>query len=155
MLGSTWEARTAGVGGVILRYSLVFFFLVFGLFKFTAKEAAGIQPMTEHSVGLFWVNRLLGVQGGSNLIGVIEITVALLIAVRHWAPRLSMWGSFGAAFALANTLSFLFTTPGLDPQGSDMGFLLKDITLLGAALWSAAEASSASRARAAHAGVAV
>jgi len=44
------------------------------------------------------------------------------------------------AFALANTLSFLFTTPGLDAQSSDAGFLLKDLTLLGAALWTAGEA---------------
>ena len=56
-----------------------------------------------------------------------------------------MLGSLGAAFALCNTLSFLVTTPGLDPQGADMGFLLKDVTLLGAALWSAAEASAAAR----------
>ena len=48
---------------------------------------------------------------------------------------------------MLNTLSFLFTTPGLDPQSSDAGFLLKDLTLLGAALWSAAEANAAARAR--------
>ena len=49
--------------------------------------------------------------------------------------------------ALVNTLSFLVTTPHLDPQSSDAGFLLKDITLLGAALWSAAEAFAAARSR--------
>jgi reactive chlorine resistance protein C len=61
------------------------------------------------------------------------------------APRLSMFGSLMAAFAMLNTLSFLFTTPGLDARGS--GFLIKDIMLMGAAIWSAAEASSAYRAR--------
>jgi uncharacterized membrane protein YkgB len=54
-----------------------------------------------------------------------------------------MFGSLMAAFAMLNTLSFLFTTPGLDARGS--GFLIKDIMLLGAAIWSAAEASSAYR----------
>jgi uncharacterized membrane protein YkgB len=42
-----------------------------------------------------------------------------------------------------NTLSFLFTTPGLDPQSSNAGFIVKDLTLLGAALWTAAEALNA------------
>ena len=140
-----WEKRLSLIGGAIGRYSLVFFFLAFGLFKFTPEEAAGIQPMTEHSVGLFWVNPLFGVQGGSNLIGVIEIAIGLLILLRPWSPRLSVLGSLGAAFALLNTLSFIVTTPGLDLQSSDMGFLLKDLTLLGAALWSAGEAMSAER----------
>ena len=90
---------------------------------------------------------VLGVRGGSALIGVIEIAIGLAMATRQFAPAISAWGSLGAAFALLNTLSFLFTTPGLDPQSSDAGFLLKDLTLLGAALWSAAEANAAARAR--------
>ena len=135
------------IGGVVLRYSLVFFFVAFGLYKFTPQEAAGIQPLTEHSLLLSWVNPLLGVQGGSNLIGLIEIATGVLIALRHFAPRLSGYGSLLAAFALVNTLSFLFTTPGLDPKGSDVGFLLKDLTLLGAAVWSAGEAFASSNIR--------
>lgn len=101
----------------------------------------------EHSLLLYWVDPLLGVRGGSDLIGVVEIAIALLIALRHVAPRLSAFGSLGAVFALVNTLSFLFTTPHLDPQSSDAGFLLKDLTLLGAALWSAAEAFTTARSR--------
>jgi uncharacterized membrane protein YkgB len=43
------------------------------------------------------------------------------------------------------TLSFLVTTPHL---GSDyQGFILKDVTLLGAALWSAGEALRAAAER--------
>lgn len=139
------ERVLSRAGGYVLRYSLVLFFVAFGFYKFTPQEAAGIQPLTEHSVGLFWVNRLLGVRGGSDFIGVIEIVAGLMIASRFAAPRLSGYGSLLAAFALLNTLSFLFTTPNLDPQGSDAGFLLKDLTLLGAALWSAGEAFAAAR----------
>lgn len=135
------------IGGAVLRYSLVFFFIAFGLYKFTPQEAAGIAPLTTHSLALFWVNPLLGERGGSNLIGVIEITTGLLIALRRFAPLLSAYGSLIAAFALLNTLSFLFTTPGLDPQGSDAGFLLKDLTLFGAALWTAGEALVAAATR--------
>ena len=130
----------------ILRYSLVFFFVAFGLYKFTPQEAAGVAPLMAHSPVLFWAKPLLGERGASSMIGVIEVTIGLLIALRRFRPDLSAAGSLGAAFALMTTLSFLFTTPGLDPQGSDTGFLLKDLTLLGAALWSAGEALAAARA---------
>ena len=143
MLATEWESRLYRSGTVVIRYSLVFFFLAFGLYKFTPQEAAGVEPLMAHSLLLFWVDPLLGIRGGSALIGVIEIAIGLAIAARHFAPKVAVWGSLGAAFALVNTLSFLFTTPGLDPQSSDAGFLLKDLTLLGAALWSAAEANGA------------
>jgi len=143
----SYDHGLRAVGEGLLRWSLVFFFLVFGLYKFTAQEAAGIQPLTEHSLLLFWVNPLLGVRGGSDLIGVIEVVSGLMIAARRFAPRVSAFGSLLAGFALLNTLSFLVTTPGLDPMGSDAGFLLKDLTLLGAAFWSAGEAFAAAHAR--------
>ena len=132
--------RLQGVGAIILRYSLVFFFVAFGLYKFTPQEAAGIQPLMAHSIGLFWIYHVLDRQMASDFIGVIEITLGILVAVRPFNALLSALGSLGMAFALINTLSFLFTTPGLDLQSSDAGFLLKDLTLFGAALWTAGEA---------------
>lgn len=148
----TLEARLGQSGGIVLRYSLVFFFLAFGLYKFTAQEAAGIAPLMAHSPVLFWAGPLLGERGASNFIGVIEIALGLMVAARAVAPRISALGSLGMAGALVTTLSFLFTTPGLDPQSSDAGFLLKDLTLLGAALWSAGEALAAARANPSPAG---
>lgn len=133
-------------GGVVLRYSLVFFFIAFGLYKFTPQEATAVAPLMAHSPVLFWAGPLLGERGASNMIGVIEVALGVLIALRRFAPTLSAIGSLGTALALLVTLSFLFTTPGLDPQSSDAGFLLKDLTLLGAAFWSAGEALAAGRA---------
>lgn len=133
------------IGRFILRYSLVFFFVAFGLYKFTPQEAAGVAPLMAHSPVLFWAKPLLGERGAAAMIGVVEVIIGLLIALRHFRPDLSAIGSLGASFALLTTLSFLFTTPGLDPQSSDAGFLLKDMTLLGAALWSAGEALAAAR----------
>lgn len=144
-LSPTFETRLGKAGAGILRYSLVFFFLAFGLYKFTPHEAAGIAPLMAHSPVLFWAGPTLGEQGASNFIGVIEIALGLMVATRSFAPRISALGSLGMAGALVTTLSFLFTTPGLDPQSSDAGFLLKDLTLLGAALWSAGEAFAAAR----------
>jgi uncharacterized membrane protein YkgB len=94
---------------------------------------------------LFWLDLLFGQQGASNVIGVIEIALALIMAARPLAPRLSALGSLGTAFALLITLSFLVTTPQLDPGLA--GFIIKDITLFGAALWSAGEALGAAQRR--------
>jgi len=147
LLDDRLERRLNQVGGAVLRYSLVLFFVGFGFYKFTPQEAAGVQPLMAHSPVLFWAEPLLGVRGASDFIGVIEITLGVLIALRHFNPKLSALGSLGTAFALMTTLSFLFTTPGLDPASSDAGFLAKDLTLLGAALWSAGEALAAARHR--------
>ncbi len=128
---------------LVLRYSLVFFFVAFGLYKFTPQEAAGVQPLIANSPVRFWIYRIFDVRHGSDFIGVIEIALGVLVAVRPLNARLSAIGSLGMIFALGTTLSFLFSTPGLDPQSSDAGFILKDLTLLGAAIWTAGEALAA------------
>jgi uncharacterized membrane protein YkgB len=123
----------------------VFFLLFFGVLKWTAAEAKGIEPMVSHSPFLFWVYPTFGVQGGSEAIGVVELVIALLIALRRWVPRASAIGSTAAIGMFLVTLSFLVTTPHV---GESAGFLLKDLTLLGAALWTAGEAMGDDRARA-------
>ena len=142
------QPKLADVGTFILRYSLVLIFLGYGLLKFTAYEAAAIAPLTENSPFFSWLNALLGRQGGSDLIGTVEVITAVLIALRLPFPKLSAVGSLMASFALVGTLSFLFTTPGLDLKSTVAGFLIKDIVLLGAALWTASEALIAARSHA-------
>ena len=92
-------------------------FLRFGIYKFIPSGVTGVEVWTAHSLLLFWVDLLLGPSGGRALIGVIEIVTGIFIALRPVAPRLSMFGSLMAAFAMLNTLSFLFTTPGSDACG--------------------------------------
>jgi uncharacterized membrane protein YkgB len=134
---------TLGAGQIVLRYSVVLFFLGFGIAKFTAPEAAAIHPLLVHSLFLFWLPALFDQQIASDIIGVIEIALALLMGSRPLSPRLSAIGSYGVAASLLVTLSFLVTTPNLDPAlGS---FIIKDVTLIGAALWSAGEALAAYR----------
>src|SRR6266481_6519586 len=91
----SWQARLSKVGGVILRYSLVAIFVAFGLLKFTPQEAAAIQPLGAHSPVLFWLYAMLDPQKASDVIGVIELSLAALIAVRPLSPRLSAFGSLG------------------------------------------------------------
>jgi uncharacterized membrane protein YkgB len=142
----TWAApRLLQIGEFLLRYSLVFFLLFFGALKWTAEEAKGIQPWMEHSPLLFWLVRALGLQAASECIGVIELTIGGLIATRSWSPRLSAIGSAAAIPMFLTTLSFLVSTPNV---GQEAGFLLKDLTLLGAAIWTAGEAIQAGTGRA-------
>lgn len=132
------------VGAFVLRYSLVFFLVFFGALKWTAAEAKGIEPMVSHSPFFVWLYPAFGVQGGSEVIGLVELVIALLIVLRRWAPRASAIGSTAAIGMFLITLSFIVTTPNV---GESAPFLLKDLTLLGAALWTAGEAFDADRAR--------
>lgn len=140
--------RLGSIGRGILRYGLAALLLYWGGFKFFAFEAEAIQPFVAESPFLAWLYPLLGVRGAAALIGIIEIAAALLICTRRWRPDLSALGSLLAAGTFLMTLSFLFTTPGgLSPMSPFGGFLLKDVILLGAALYTAAEALAAQQAR--------
>jgi reactive chlorine resistance protein C len=142
---TTWEGRfvqlLAMAGLWVLRYGLVFFLLTFGGFKFFAFEAEGIRPLVASSPILAWLYPILGLRGTSALIGVFEVTTGLLIALRRWFPHVSGYASLAASGIFVITLSFLFTTPGaLSPMSPINGFLLKDLMLFGAALFTCAEA---------------
>jgi uncharacterized membrane protein YkgB len=138
---SSAASRLLRAGAFVLRYSLVLFLILFGALKWTAAEAQGIEPMVSHSPVFFWLYPLAGIQKGSEVIGVIELAIALLIAARRWSARASAIGSLAASAMFVVTLSFLFTTPNV---GAGAPFLLKDLALLGAALWTAGEALAAS-----------
>ena len=139
-------------GTGILRYGVAFLLLAIGGLKFFEFEARAIEPLVSHSPLLGWLYAVLSVQGVSRLIGCTEIATALLIASRSLSPALSALGSALAAGIFTTTLSFLFTTPGgLAPQGPAVGFLVKDVVLLGASVHTAGEALRAARARAAAA----
>jgi uncharacterized membrane protein YkgB len=153
---TSFPDRLDGTAGAVLRYGLVAMLLFFGAFKFTAAEAAGIQPLVSHSPFLSWLYSVASVRAVSNGIGVIEILIAVLIGARRFSASLCALGSLAAVGLFATTVSFLVTTPGVFasvpgfpvPVPNEIGaFLVKDLFLLGAALWSAAESLRAIRAR--------
>ena len=82
--------------------------LLIGVLKFTAGEAQGIQPLVAKRPLMFWIYRIFSVQVVSNLIGVIEIVVALLIAVRPISAGLSFIGRMGAVITFVLALSFSY-----------------------------------------------
>jgi uncharacterized membrane protein YkgB len=145
--------RLEQIAGHVLRYGLAAILIYLGAFKFTAVEARAIEPLVANNPLLGWSYGWLGVQTVSSLIGLTELVIGALIALRPVFPRLAALGSAAAVGVFATTLSFLFTTPGvwawvemfpLPVPSAAGGFLLKDVFLLGAALWSAGEAWRAS-----------
>jgi len=138
------------LGVSITRYGLVVVLLLIGFLKFTPEEAAGIQPLVSHSPLMSWLYVILSVQGVSDLIGAIEIAIAVLLALRAVSAKASFMGSLGGMVTFVLTTSFLFSTPGavqfshgLPVMGDAGQFLIKDIVLLGASVWTAAEALAA------------
>jgi len=139
------------VGQGLVRYGLVLVVGWIGAMKFTGYEAAGIQPLVANSPLMSWMYGFLSVQGFSNLLGTVEIAVAAMIALRPVSPRIAAVGSAMAVMMFLTTLSFLLSTPGWKPSLGGFPalsvvpgqFLLKDVVLLGAAVWSLGEALSA------------
>src|ERR1700751_3787919 len=148
------SSRVEAVGRELARYGLVVVVAWIGLMKFTAYEAEGIRPFVANSPLMSWVYGLMSVRGFSAGLGVVAI--ALLIAARPLSPRASALGSALAVGMFLTTLSFLVTTPGVwEPSLGGFPalsavpgqFLIKDLALLGIALWSLGEAWQASEQR--------
>jgi uncharacterized membrane protein YkgB len=133
--------RLEWVGAGLLRWSMVFLLVFFGVLKWTAFEADAVHPLITNSPVLFWVDRVFGKQGASEFIGVIELITAALLASRRWSPRMAMVGGLLGIGMFLTTLSFLVTTPNV---GAEAPFILKDVTLLAASAWLAGEAWVAS-----------
>jgi reactive chlorine resistance protein C len=134
--------RINAMGAFLLRYGLVLVLGWIGAMKFTAYEAEGIKPLVATSPLMSWMYKFLSIQATSNIIGVAEITAAVLIAIRPISARLSAIGSVLAVLTFLATLTFLFSLPGWEESlggfpalSGSGGFLLKDTVLLGAALF--------------------
>ena len=103
----------AAVGQHVIGYGVVVVLQWLGGMKFTNYEAQGIKALVENSPLMRWSYRLLSVQECSNLIGVTEVLVGLLIAARPFTARLVVGGSSLAVVMFLATLSFIATTPGV------------------------------------------
>jgi len=148
------EHMTAGlrvsidkVSAFVLRYGLVLVVFWIGCLKFTAYQSKGVFNHASHSPLLAWAYHILDVRDFSRSLGVVEIVIALLIATGPVWSKLSIVGSLGGIGMFLTTLSFVITTPGVWQAGygfpalaaSPGQFLVKDVVLLGAAIWTLAD----------------
>jgi reactive chlorine resistance protein C len=143
-----------GLGTAVSRYGLVVILLGIGAMKFSEYEATGIKGFVENSPLMAWTYSVFSVSMLSALLGVVEIVIGVMIAARRWSPTVSAVGSLLASGMFLTTLTFLASTPGVWLPGS-VGlpllsitgqFLLKDLALLGVAVWTAGEAAKAAAA---------
>jgi uncharacterized membrane protein YkgB len=122
----------------ILRWVMVVIFVAFGIQKYTPQSAHGIALYISNSPFVSWLS-VFGVRGEANLLGTIELSIAVLLAAGSVIPILSAIGSLMATGTFVITWSFFFTTPDVvkwsfstDPIAWNLTgeFLFKDIISL-------------------------
>ena len=147
-----WAARLSAVGQAISRYGLALTLAWIGFGKYIKMEA---RVLIEHSPLMSWVYDVFSANTVARGLGTLEIAAAILIVTRPVSARLSAIGSAMAIVLFCGTLSFLFTTPGVVSRFAGPvpvlsalpgQFLLKDVVLLGVAVWTLGEALHAHRA---------
>lgn len=129
------NSLTYHLGYYISLFGAALILLWIGIFKFTPTEAAAIKPLVENHFLTFFVYKVMSVQAVSNLIGVIEIIIALLLMFSAKFALLKKYAGIGMVVTFLVTLSYLFTTPGMwkvvDGVPVTDFFILKDLMLLG------------------------
>jgi uncharacterized membrane protein YkgB len=116
-----------------------------GSFKMTGPGAEAITPLVSNSPFVGWHFKVFGPIIGSDIIGLTEITAALLIIIGYFQPKAGIVGALITTFMFLTTSSMFITTPGtvIAVPGisymkymSFLGlFLFKDVTSLGVSFY--------------------
>ena len=116
-----------------------------GSYKMTAPGAEGIVPLVANSPLIWWHFKLFGPYIGANIIGLTEITAAILIIAGYLRPKAGIIGGLIASLMFFITSTMVITTPGaiISVPGihgmrymSFLGlFLFKDVISLGVSLY--------------------
>lgn len=129
------DRTVSKIGYYVVLFGTVLILLWIGLFKFTPTEALAIKPLVENHPLSSWLYDVLTVQAVSNLIGAVEIIVAITLVISIRWYRLRRYAAMAVILIFIATLSFLFTTPGMWRSVDGMPvtdfFILKDIAFLG------------------------
>jgi uncharacterized membrane protein YkgB len=150
-LTTQWPDWLSSIGQAVSRYGLALALAWIGVGKYIKMEA---RVLIEHSPLMSWVYQVFSANTVAWGLGTLEIVAAILISVRPLSARLSAIGSAMAIVLFCGTLSFLFTTPGVVSRFAGPvpvlsalpgQFLLKDVVLMGVAIWTLGEALHAHR----------
>ena len=151
MLRSTTSENLRRLGYAVAVIGMVLPLLLIGALKFTQPEIEGLKPLIGSAP---WLYPLLGPANTSYLLGVIEILAAVLVLASPVSPRAGVLGGLLAAviflvtsslLSLSMAWDFQFGIPALGPIGQ---FLVKDVALLGIAIFVAGHSLERLRPRA-------
>jgi uncharacterized membrane protein YkgB len=113
-----------------------------GSYKLTAPGAEGIVPLVSNSPLIWWHFKLFGPYIGSDIIGLTEITAAILIITGYVRPKAGILGGLITTLMFFITSTMVITTPGstVAVHGirymSFLGlFLFKDVISLGVSFY--------------------
>ena len=108
----------------------------------TAPGAEGIIPLVSNSPLTSWHFKVFGPYIGSDIIGLTEISAAVLIIVGYLRPKAGIIGGLITTVMFFTTSTMIITTPGttISVHGirymSFLGlFLFKDVISLGASFY--------------------
>ncbi len=115
-----------------------------GSYKMTAPGAEGIVPLVANSPLIWWHFKLFGPYIGFDIIGLAEITAAILIIVGYVRPKAGIIGGLIVALMFFITSTMVITTPtaiisvpgihGMKYMSFLGLFLFKDVISLGASV---------------------
>ncbi|MGV0945816.1 MULTISPECIES: DUF417 family protein [Empedobacter] len=123
------------IGYYLPLFGTVLLLVWIGIFKFTPTEAQAIKPLVENHPLSFWLYKIFSDQTVSNIVGVFELLVALLVVLTLKYQSLKKYAGIAILIIFGTTLSYLFTTPGIwkfvDGVPVTDFFILKDIAYFG------------------------
>ncbi|OBK16179.1 YkgB family protein [Mycobacterium asiaticum] len=139
----TGPSLATRIAPLVARYGLAIVLIWFGAMKFTHYESDGISHWVANSPLLNGFYNVMSIDAFGRLNGSIELITAALLAAKPWFPKAAVVGGIIASLFFVTTLSFMVTTPGVGEASAggfpvlsaDGEFLMKDIALLGLALW--------------------
>jgi uncharacterized membrane protein YkgB len=130
---------------LVISIGMIVMLLWGGSYKMTAPGAEGIIPLVTNSPLISWHFKLFGPYLGADIIGLTEITAAILLMAGYVQPKAGIVGGLIATLMFFTTSTMLLSTPGaiIAVPGihsmrymSFLGlFLFKDVISLGASLY--------------------
>jgi uncharacterized membrane protein YkgB len=137
--------RDRNIPFLIMSIGMIVMLLWAGSYKMTAPGAEGIIPLVSNSPLISWHFKLFGPYIGSDLIGLTEITAAVLMIAGYWKPKAGIIGGLIAVVMFSVTSTMVITTPDaiIAVHGikymrymSFLGlFLFKDLICLGVSFY--------------------
>jgi uncharacterized membrane protein YkgB len=141
---ATW-ITARNVPFLITSIGMVAMLLWAGSYKMTAPGAEGIVPLVSNSPLIWWHFKLFGPYIGSDIIGLTEITAAILIIAGYFRPKAGIVGALITTLMFFTTSTMVISTPGaiISVPGihgmrymSFLGlFLFKDVISLGVSFY--------------------